>query len=124
MTRILRRNGRLAPVVGLALCVAILPTAFGRPMLGLIVAAVAQADPVLFYRDPMGEALFARAPKKDSMGMDYLPVTRSQIAPLLPKLPTTAAPASSGTDEVLFWRDAMGGAIDGLAGDAHSAGAT
>ena len=83
----------LAPAVGLALCAAAMPAAFQWPALDLIVAAVAQGDPIVFYRDPMGEALFARAPKKDSMGMDYLPVTRSQISPLLGKLPPTAAPA-------------------------------
>jgi Cu(I)/Ag(I) efflux system membrane fusion protein len=58
----------------------------------------------------MGEALCARAPKKDSMGMDYLPVTRSQVAPLLAKLPSAASPASSDSGDILFWRDPMGGA--------------
>lgn len=72
-------------------------------------AASAQDDPVVFYRDPMGAPAVSRTPKKDAMGMDFLPVTRSRIAPALPKLPATASP---GSDEVLFWRDPMGG--DGI----------
>lgn len=61
---------------------------------------------IVFYRDPMGGDGLSRRPKKDGMGMDYLPVRRSEIAPLLAKLP--AVPASS-TQEPLFYRDPMGG---------------
>ncbi len=103
-----RQIGGLVLVSGLALWAAA-PTNFRTPALNLSAPAQAQGDPIVFYRAPMGEALFARAPKKDSMGMEYLPVTRSQIAPLLAKLPPTAAPATSGADEILFWRDPMGG---------------
>jgi membrane fusion protein, copper/silver efflux system len=114
MIRIHRRFGALALAGGLAVAVMAWPPAPGsRPpalaAMGAARAAGAQDDPIVFYRDPMGEALFSREPRKDGMGMDYLPVTRSQIAPLLAKLPTTASPAASGSDQILFWRDPMGG---------------
>ncbi|WP_159727317.1 efflux RND transporter periplasmic adaptor subunit [Methylosinus sp. Ce-a6] len=63
-------------------------------------------DPILFYRDPMDGPELSRHPKKDGMGMDFLPVRRSQIAPLLGRLP---APTPS-REEPLFYRDPMGGA--------------
>jgi|GEM_PF-263632 len=47
----------------------------------------------LFYRDPMGKAEISVTPKKDAMGMDYLPVYRSD---------------SEGTGRILFYRDPMG----------------
>lgn len=84
-------------------------------IVGMAQAAEEQQDPILFYRDPMGEAVVSRVPRKDSMGMDYLPVTRSQVVPLLPKLQATVpAPSGAGVD-VLFWRDPMGGAEISLA---------
>ena len=49
--------------------------------------------PPLFYRDPMGKAEISATPKKDPMGMDYLPVYRSD---------------SDGTGRILFYRDPMG----------------
>ena len=64
-------------------------------------------DPVLFYRDPMGEPKVAREPTKDWMGMDYLPVRRSEVAALIPKLPADSeGPAN---ESPLFYRDPMGG---------------
>lgn len=63
-------------------------------------------DMILFYRDPMGGNDLSRAPKKDGMGMTYLPVRRSGVAPLLARLPAVPEPS---TQEPLFYRDAMGG---------------
>lgn len=78
-------------------------SAFSTP-----VAADARGeDIIVFYRDPMGGDDLSRRPKKDGMGMGYLPVRRSEIAPLLTKLP--AVPERS-TQEPLFYRDPMGGA--------------
>ena len=61
---------------------------------GLVRPAVAQStrgqtqdDPVLFYRDPMGERTVSARPRRDSMGMDFLPVRRSEVVPLLGRLP-------------------------------------
>jgi Cu(I)/Ag(I) efflux system membrane fusion protein len=67
--------------------------------------AAALDDPILFYRDPMGGAEVSRDPRKDGMGMEFLPVRRSQIGPLA-KLPD---PPATSRDEPLFYRDPMGG---------------
>ena len=69
--------------------------------------ALTQDDPILFYCDPMGGHEFSKAPKSDAMGMDFVPVRRSEVVPLLPKLP--AAPSVS-SEEPLFWRAPMGDA--------------
>jgi Cu(I)/Ag(I) efflux system membrane fusion protein len=71
----------------------------------MVSAAQAEDDPVLFYRDPMGGPELSRTPKKDGMGMDFLPVRRSAVAPLISRL---RSPQRSG-EAPLFWRDAMGG---------------
>ncbi len=68
--------------------------------------AQTQDDPILFYRPPMGGSDLSSGPKKDGMGMDYLPVRRSDILPLLKQLPAVAA---ASEEKPLFWRDAMGG---------------
>lgn len=89
------------------------------PETSTVSSAPQEDDPVFFYRDPMGGREISRAPKKDAMGMDFLPVRRSEIAPLISKLP--ALPASS-TEEPLFYRDAMGGADISLAPKKDSMG--
>ncbi len=81
--------------------------------------AQTQDDPVLFYRAPMGGADLSFGPKKDGMGMDYLPVRRSDILPLLKQLPTVAA---ASDEKPLFWRDAMGGPDISLAPKKDSLG--
>ncbi len=56
---------------------------------------------VLFYRDPMGLPEISPVPKKDSMGMDYLPVHDTP----------TGAPAvaeTGGKGEILYYRNPMG----------------
>ena len=67
-----------------------------------------QDDPVLFYRDPMGERVVSPRPRRDSMGMDFLPVRRSEVAPLLGRLPNPL-PAPAAGEAPLFYRDPMGG---------------
>ena len=67
--------------------------------------AVAVEDPILFYRDPIAGQELSKTPRKDSMGMDFVPARRSAVLPLLAKLP--AAPSPS-TEDPLFWRDTMG----------------
>ena len=84
----------------------------------------AAGEAPLFYRDPMGGSATATAPRKDSMGMDFLPIYPSQIAPVLPPLPQRrgdadtpeAAPqiaeAPTGTPpgdrRILYYRNPMG----------------
>jgi Cu(I)/Ag(I) efflux system membrane fusion protein len=48
---------------------------------------------ILFYRNPMGLPEISTEPKKDSMGMDYLPVYEGD---------------ATGQGKVLFYRDPMG----------------
>ncbi|MEQ6342211.1 MAG: efflux RND transporter periplasmic adaptor subunit [Gammaproteobacteria bacterium] len=50
---------------------------------------------VLFYRAPMNPAVTSPAPKKDEMGMDYIPVY------------TEASPQSQGERTILFYRNPM-----------------
>ena len=56
---------------------------------------------ILFYRDPMGLPEISTTPKKDWMGMDYLPVYDT---------PTGAAPgaADTGKGKILYYRNPMG----------------
>ena len=67
-----------------------------------------QDDPVLFYRDPMGERIVSPRPRRDSMGMDFLPVRRSEVVPLFGRLPNPP-PAPVAGEAPLFYRDPMGG---------------
>ena len=56
---------------------------------------------ILFYRDPMGLPEISTTPKKDWMGMDYLPVYDT---------PTGGAPdaADTGKGKILYYRNPMG----------------
>ena len=56
---------------------------------------------VLFYRDPMGLPEISPVPKKDSMGMDYIPVYDT---------PAGTAPAADqgGKGKILYYRNPMG----------------
>lgn len=110
MSSFVRLVGAVALVALIAAAAFTVPSFLAQRKPGPETSAVSSApqeeDPVLFYRDPMGGREVSRALKKDAMGMDFLPVRRSEVAPLIVKLP--ALPASS-TEEPLFYRDAMGG---------------
>jgi membrane fusion protein, copper/silver efflux system len=56
---------------------------------------------ILFYRDPMGLPDISTTPKKDRIGMDYLPVYDT---------PTGGAPgaAATGKGKILYYRNPMG----------------
>ncbi len=64
-------------------------------------------DPIVFWRDPMGNPVVSAEPKKDSMGMDYVPVRRSEVAPLFPKIGQDGQ--TPADERPLFYRDPMGG---------------
>lgn len=53
---------------------------------------------ILFYRNPMGLPDTSPVPKKDSMGMDYIPVYEE----------ASGAQASTGEPKVLYYRNPMG----------------
>src|SRR6266702_811792 len=67
--------------------------------------AHAAEDATVFYRDPMGDPKVSSKPTKDGMGMDYLPVRRSDVLSVLAKLPLRPARPN---EKPLFWRDPMG----------------
>lgn len=85
-------------------------------------AAAAEAPAereILYYKHPMGEADFSAAPKKDAMGMDYIPVYADEEEGLEPEPSAGAgahdhgaggkAPsAASGEREILYYRNPMG----------------
>jgi Cu(I)/Ag(I) efflux system membrane fusion protein len=63
--------------------------------------AAADGAKILFYRDPMGLPEISSVPKKDSMGMDFIPVYDT---------PTGAAAAATegGKGKILYYRNPMG----------------
>src|SRR5712692_944654 len=58
---------------------------------------------VLYYRDPMGKADYSPSPKKDSMGMDFLPVYEGEEPETAP---TPAGSPNKG--KILYYRNPMG----------------
>ena len=70
-------------------------SAFADQLRGTEIAIPTSGPKILFYRNPMGQSEISPVPKKDSMGMDYLPVYEG------------AAP-STGDKKILFYRDPMG----------------
>mgnify|MGYP001274491334 CR=1 FL=1 len=74
-------------------------------------AASAQASPkrkILYYRDAMGKPEYSPVPKKDSMGMDYIPVYEGEEGAQPQPAPAAAAPAPRGKGKILYYRNAMG----------------
>ena len=84
------------------------------PMTGSASATEATADrKVLYYRDPMGKPEYSPTPKKDSMGMDYIPVYEdeeqgSAAASASPQPKTSAAAQPKGKGKILYYRNPMG----------------
>lgn len=79
--------------------------------------AAAQTPPArqpLYYRDPSGGADFSPTPKKDAMGIDYVPVyddaePAAAPAPVTKETPAAAeTPAPGGHGRILYYRNAMG----------------
>src|SRR5260221_763088 len=62
---------------------------------------------ILYYKDPMGKPDYSPVPKKDSMGMDYLPVYEGQDDNAQPKS-AAAPPAPKGKGKILYYRNPMG----------------
>jgi Cu(I)/Ag(I) efflux system membrane fusion protein len=75
--------------------------------LGLGIGAAAeqpQQGKILYYRDPMGKPEYSAEPKKDSMGMDYIPVYEGgEDSGRAPPSPTAAAKG-----KILYYRNPMG----------------
>ncbi|HJU19226.1 MAG TPA: efflux RND transporter periplasmic adaptor subunit [Stellaceae bacterium] len=64
---------------------------------------------ILYYRDPMGKPDYSPVPKKDSMGMDYIPVYEGEGNNVTASAAPAAAPARrSGKGKILYYRNPMG----------------
>ncbi|MBB6253271.1 efflux RND transporter periplasmic adaptor subunit [Nitrospirillum iridis] len=62
---------RIRVALGLSLALLITPVAYGQPQPA---ATAGSKGKILYYRNPMGLPDTSPVPKKDGMGMDYLPV--------------------------------------------------
>src|SRR6266849_9098619 len=60
---------------------------------------------ILYYRDPMGKPDYSPAPKKDSMGMDYIPVYDDEATGVPP---SQATAKQQGKGKLLYYRNPMG----------------
>ena len=64
---------------------------------------------ILYYKDPMGNPDYSPVPKKDSMGMDYIPVYEDEAADSqAPAMPTAAALVTKRNGKLLYYRNPMG----------------
>lgn len=68
-------------------------------------ASQSTARKVLYYRNPMGEADTSPGPKKDAMGMDYIPVYADEASPPAKPLTVSTVPPAR---KVLYYRNPMG----------------
>jgi Cu(I)/Ag(I) efflux system membrane fusion protein len=75
---------------------------------GVVTATEASAAErrILYYRDPMGKPYYSAEPKKDSMGMDYIPVYEGEENNVPAPPPT--APAAAAKGKLLYYRNPMG----------------
>jgi membrane fusion protein, copper/silver efflux system len=74
---------------------------------GTATEAAAAERKVLYYRDPMGKPDYSAEPKKDAMGMDYIPVHEGEDESAPPSSPPPAA-ASGVKGRILYYRNPMG----------------
>jgi copper resistance protein B len=65
--------------------------------------APADKGPILYYKNPMGEPDTSPVPKKDSMGMDYIPVYEAEV-----KAGKAAPPQPVDKGRILYYKNPMG----------------
>jgi Cu(I)/Ag(I) efflux system membrane fusion protein len=71
--------------------------------------AAAQNDrKVLYYKDPMGKPDYSPEPKKDSMGMDYIPVYDDEEEPAQQQASAATPQPKGGKGRILYYRNPMG----------------
>lgn len=63
----------------------------------------AEADTILYYRDPTGAPSYSSVPKKTKSGADYIPVTADEAAK-----PPAAQKAETTDRKILYYRNPMG----------------
>ena len=71
-------------------------------------AGPAKPRTVLYFKDPMGKPEYSPTPKKDSMGMDYIPVYDDEEEPQQPQASTPPAQPRAGKGRILYYRNPMG----------------
>lgn len=81
-------------------------------------AAQTSEREILYYRDPMGGPDTSPVPKKDSIGMDYIPVYEDEASPSAngepagedqpPEKKAKGKAPSSGKGKILYYRSPMG----------------
>ncbi len=102
-------------LLGLGLVISVGGYWVGRRTLGLAsgsgaitaTEAAAAERQVLYYRDPMGKPYYSAEPKKDSMGMDYIPVYEGEDESASRSSPPPVA-ASGVKGRILYYRNPMG----------------
>lgn len=62
---------------------------------------------ILYYRDPMGGPDTSLVPKKDSMGMDYIPVYADEVSSQ-PAAPKSTPVGDTAGRRILYFRNPMG----------------
>jgi Cu(I)/Ag(I) efflux system membrane fusion protein len=67
---------------------------------GLVTKMASAERSIVYYRNPMGDPDISAEPKKDSMGMDYLPVYSDE-------LPTSVATGADGR-RIIYYKNPMG----------------
>jgi len=70
----------------------------------LAAASATQERKILYYRNPMGLNDTSPVPKKDAMGMDYVPVYADESGSVPPEAPRTPPPER----KILYYRNPMG----------------
>ena len=92
-------------IIGLGIIVLVISASAGGFWIGQSQHEIAPVPErkVLYYRNPMGQPDTSPVPKKDSMGMDYIPVYADQAS--APAPPNASA---KGERRVLYYRNPMG----------------
>ena len=115
MTSFSHMRGAAALVVKAAFAMAVVGQAIIPAQSASILAPDLLPDTIVFYRDPMGGPDISLTPKKDGMGMEFLPVRAADIGRMLPPLgaqssaPATTEPAAGPVKtRILYYRNPMG----------------
>ena len=87
----------------------------GEEVAGKVAAQMKQDRQILYYQNPDGSADYSPVPKKDGMGMDYVPVYADAAPEPKQAEPKRTEPtprptdlSSKGKGKILYYRNAMG----------------
>ena len=110
------RSISVAAISGLALAAGVgagvwlerqkLEPVFGTAAIAAPTSAPSGERQILYYKDPMGMPDYSPVPKKDSMGMDYIPVYADEDA--AKPAPQQVASPPKREQKPLYYRNPMG----------------